>query len=452
MGCGGIGGNYALVVIVVVVVVEDEIDFEPRTDAAAAELSAEQLRFLGEAALLAHRDAGLDGRGAAPQRERLERTLRWVQGHLEAHPDAPVSLVATALRLRVRLEGAGLVEEARALSSANADDAESAWARWALAEALYANGDLPDASPILAELTTTGPEVLRARVAYELATASLVGEQHQAAREAAEAALALAPEWRAPQLVLLDLRLSAGEYQAVREELEALGPPAGEGLDPERQLRLVRALLALEEVDAADHLWLALPEEVRSRDDVRPLGAVYYLSREEPFRAIDAVRALAADDHAHADFITLYADALSQAGRTLEASAQYERAIALDPAHPEALIGFSAVLYRARKYREAKINLDRAEAGLRGRLRPPAVLARLQVMRARVMVEERELTQAATLLRRTVAVEGAPSEGWFYLGEALSRSNSPEARQAYERYLELHPTGPLAVRARRAIR
>jgi hypothetical protein len=67
------------------------------------------------------------------------------------------------------------------------------------------------------------------------------------------------------------------------------------------------------------------------------------------------------------------------------------------------------------------------------------------------MVEERELAQAAVLLRRTVEIPGAPSEGWFYLGEALSRSHSTEARAAYERYLTLHPVGPLAARARRAI-
>jgi predicted Zn-dependent protease len=84
-------------------------------------------------------------------------------------------------------------------------------------------------------------------------------------------------------------------------------------------------------------------------------------------------------------------------------------------------------------------------------VRPPATLARLRVMRARIMVEERELAQAAVLLRRTLEIEGAPSEGWFYLGEALARSNSPESRAAYERYLSLSPVGPLASRARRAI-
>ena len=49
------------------------------------------------------------------------------------------------------------------------------------------------------------------------------------------------------------------------------------------------------------------------------------------------------------------------------------------------------------------------------------------------------------------SLPGAPTEAWFFLGEALWNDNSPAARTAYERYLELVPSGPLAERARRAI-
>jgi 3-oxoacyl-[acyl-carrier protein] reductase len=56
-------------------------------------------------------------------------------------------------------------------------------------------------------------------------------------------------------------------------------------------------------------------------------------------------------------------------------------------------------------------------------------------------------------LRRAASeIEGAPAEAWFYLGEALAGRDSPDARAAYETYLERAPSGPLASRARRAIR
>ena len=58
---------------------------------------------------------------------------------------------------------------------------------------------------------------------------------------------------------------------------------------------------------------------------------------------------------------------------------------------------------------------------------------------------------ARRLLRQSISLPGTPASAWFYLGEALWNDNSPAAREAYEKYLELVPTGHLADRARRAI-
>jgi len=69
----------------------------------------------------------------------------------------------------------------------------------------------------------------------------------------------------------------------------------------------------------------------------------------------------------------------------------------------------------------------------------------------RVHYERGERDAARRLFRQSISLPSAPPGAWFYLGEALSSDNSPAARQAYERYLELVPSGSLSDRARRAI-
>ena len=57
---------------------------------------------------------------------------------------------------------------------------------------------------------------------------------------------------------------------------------------------------------------------------------------------------------------------------------------------------------------------------------------------------------AVAPLREAAAIPGAPAEVWFFLGESLAGYNSPAAREAYGRYLELAPQGTHAAVARRA--
>ncbi len=366
-----------------------------------------------------------------------------------ASPADATMLRATVVRLRAASNATAALADARALAAEFPDDA---LVRWALAEVLLATGERAEADTLLAQLVESGPERMRARAAMQRLWVARLRDDHATASAALDVARALAPDWELVRLRSLDLRLDAGDYRAVLAELSpADGEAAPADEDSELMLRQLRAHVALEQLDASEALWERLPSMVQQRADVQPIAAEYYIARGEPVEAVRALEDLARAEPGDPTLIALYANALYESGQTLVASAQFERAIALDQGHPEALIGFAQVLLRARKYREARINLDRAEAGLRGRVRPPATLAHLRVMRARIMVEERELAQAATLLRRTLEIEGAPSEGWFYLGEALSRSHSTESRAAYERYLALHPAGPLATRARRAI-
>ena len=401
----------------------------------------ESLRLRAEAALL-YATPWWSLSVAAEDRASLDGIAAQLAPAIGAAPADEPALRATAIRVAAARGESDILSVARALAAEHPDDAR---VRWALAEALMAANEAEEADALLAALVDAGPEPMRARAAVQRAWLAAGRGDHATARTALDTARALAPSWELVQLRSMDLRLDAGEYRAVLAEL-------GDAGDSEaRTLRALRAQLGLEQLEASEALWARLSEEARQRPDVQPLAAQYYMTRGEPGDAVRALADLALAEPGDPTLIALYANALYEAGQTLVASAQFERAIALDESHPEALIGFAQVLLRARKYREARINLDRAEAGLRGRVRPPATLARLRVTRARIMVEERELAQAAVLLRRTLEIEGAPSEGWFYLGEALARSNSPESRAAYERYLSLSPVGPLASRARRAI-
>jgi len=152
--------------------------------------------------------------------------------------------------------------------------------------------------------------------------------------------------------------------------------------------------------------------------------------------------------------IALYGDALYAIGDSEGAMAQYERALAIDRTHPEALLGYARVLIRAEKAPEAEGILDRVESALAHRLRPPSLTARLALLRGRAALlgGAGKLEDARAVLRRATVIEGCPPGAWFWLGESLAGDNAPAAREAYQHYLELAPAGPLAARARRAIR
>ncbi|MGB5192566.1 MAG: tetratricopeptide repeat protein [Polyangiales bacterium] len=96
-------------------------------------------------------------------------------------------------------------------------------------------------------------------------------------------------------------------------------------------------------------------------------------------------------------------------------------------------------------------NATRALQHARGVDARPGLEAEAIYQIARVHLYRGELDAARRLFRQSISLPGTPPAAWFYLGEALWTDNSPAAREAYERYLELVPKGHLADRARRAI-
>lgn len=149
--------------------------------------------------------------------------------------------------------------------------------------------------------------------------------------------------------------------------------------------------------------------------------------------------------------LTRRADTLYAEGSTALAASYYRRALDIDPDYAPALIGIGRGILRAERYEEAMSNATRALQLARGVDARPGLEAEAIYQMGRVHLERGERDAARQLLRQAVSMDGVPAEAWFYLGEALASDNSPAARRAYERYLQLVPAGSLADRARRAI-
>ncbi|MGB5810938.1 MAG: tetratricopeptide repeat protein [Polyangiales bacterium] len=168
---------------------------------------------------------------------------------------------------------------------------------------------------------------------------------------------------------------------------------------------------------------------------------------ETPAAVFDAE--IAAGTSANA--MTSRGHALVAQGQPSAAARFYRRALEIDPDYAPALVAMGRSLLRAEKYSEAMRNATRALQFARGVDAEPGLEAEALYQMGRVRHQRGEEDAARQLLRQSTSLPKAPPEAWFYLGESLSRDNSPAARDAYEQYLERRPAGHLSGRARRAI-
>jgi tetratricopeptide (TPR) repeat protein len=158
---------------------------------------------------------------------------------------------------------------------------------------------------------------------------------------------------------------------------------------------------------------------------------------------------LAASTNAAA--LTRRADSLGARAEPASAAQFYRRALEIDPDYAPALVGIGRSLLRAEKYAEVMRNATRALELARGVDARPGLEAEALYQIGRVYHQRGEEDTARRLLRQAISLPRVPGEAWFYLGESLAQDNSPAARDAYEKYLELKPNGHLSERARRAI-
>lgn len=381
--------------------------------------------------------------------ESLSATVEALQGFVEGAEEPSVEMQALLLRARAQTgTSRGMLREAKGLVQDAPGDPDAALA---LAEVALAEGANSDALEALESVTSAAPRDPDGH--YLMGRAKRIAGDAEEAEASFREALELSPSFNDARIELGYLLLDSGKYEEAEENYQALARTGqGRSMAVVARLGRVEALIGLGRVDDATVQFDGLRDAEKELASAQLVAGRLALAKKEPGDAVRALRPLAEGEGATTDVRALYGEALRQAGSGQAAAEIFSSVIETDEGHPEALLGFAEVLLRGDKAREAADHIRTALQSLERRIRPPSVRARALVLKGRVALEQDDENGATESLRAAVDIAGAPPEAHFYLGEALSGRNAPEAREAYERYLELDPEGSLASRARRALR
>jgi Tfp pilus assembly protein PilF len=371
-----------------------------------------------------------------------------------SHPDS-VEGRALQLRLRVKQGATDQLDAARRLAREAPGDPLVAVA---VGEAALAARDGALAVQSLTTLVRAAPDDPEAH--YLLGRARRLAADPDGAEQSFRRAIELGPAMQDARVALGGLLLDRGKYEeadALYQELaRRAGVTAGQASSMLGRLGRVEALLGMGKVaDARVQL-----DGLRAADvdtpAARMVRARLALAENTPGEAVAALRPLVQGDGPKgAELLALYGDALYAAGEVDAAAAQYDAALGVDAGFPEALLGRARVAVRAERGGDAVAYLERMRAALGARIRPPALRARMLTTLGMAKLldrrDRRAPDAAREALRQATAIDGAPPEAFFYLGEATAPVDAAAARAAYQRYLELAPDGELAARARQAL-
>lgn len=379
-------------------------------------------------------------------REPLERAKKELASY-RASPAGKDDLEASSLLMRVDLRLGANVESlmpaARALLARAPD---SAPVQLAFAEASIAAEQPAAAIAALDTALRLAPGSADAHFLRGRAQ-RLLGHENEA-RQSFERAIAIAPNHLEARRALGRILLDGGEYDAALALFrELLGASARSA-----EFGVIEALLgqrALEQ--AAQHLE-QLPEPLKAQDRAELLRARLALARNQPADAATLLGPLVSEDaeSRSAEALVLHAEALMASDRAELAAASFDAALALDPTHPDALIGRALVALRQGRSEPGGL-LERAQTALTLRMRPPRRRAELMMAMGLSQLARNQLDDARAQLGRAVTLPDAPAEAFFWYGEALARSRAQGAREQYARYLELAPNGTYALRAKRGV-
>ncbi|MCA9607753.1 MAG: tetratricopeptide repeat protein, partial [Myxococcales bacterium] len=384
--------------------------------------------------------------------EALTAAAEALDGYVSANEDASVEV--RALRIRIRVQQGGedeMLPVARALYEEAPGDPAAALA---LGETALRARDAASAVEALETVVTASPDDAEGH--YLLGRARRMAADGEGARTAFERAIELTPEHSEAKLALGGLLLDLGDFEAADTLYAGLARSsrvsAGRAVTFAGRLGRVEALMGLGRLDDAQVQLEGIREDERDNATYRVTAARLLLARGQAGAALQQVRPLATAESPGATVLALYGDALLAARQVEPAQEAYAAAVEADSGSPEALLGQADMAVRSERERDAIELLDRVRTTLERRLRPPPLHARMHMLYGRAYLMADRTDQARRELEQAIEVPNAPAEAHFWLGEALSGSNSAEARTHYERYLELAPDGPLASRARRAVR
>ncbi len=381
--------------------------------------------------------------------ESLSATVDALQAFVEGQEEPSIEMQSLLLRARAQTgTSRGMLREAKRLVRDAPGDPDAALA---LAEVALAEGANDDALEALESVTSAAPRDPDGH--YLMGRAKRIHGDAEEAEASFREALELSPSFDDARIELGYLLLDSGKFEEADENYQSLARSGqGRSMAVVARLGRVEALIGLGRLDDASVQFDGLRDSEKELASAQLVAGRLALAKQEPGDAVRALRPLAEGEGATTDVRALYGEALRQAGSGQAAAEVFSSVIEADEGHPEALLGFAEVLLRGDKARDAADHVATALQSLERRIRPPGLRARALVLKGRVALDQDDERGATEALRAAVDIEGAPSEAHFYLGEALSGRNAPEAREAYERYLELDPEGPLASRARRALR
>ena len=384
--------------------------------------------------------------------EALAAAAEALGAFVEGNEDPSVEARALHLTTLARVGGsAEVLAAARALAEEAAGDPNAALA---LGEAALAVGDSRTASEALGRLVQAAPEDAEGH--YLLGRANRMANDAEEAEASFRRAIELAPEHTAAKLELGRLLLDSGMFSAADELYQALasesGVAGGSATALLGRLGRVEALIGLGRLDDAGVQLDGVRSQDRERDSAKVARARLAFAQRRPGEAVAALRPLVAEEGVASRVVVLFADALLAAGEVPAATEQYDRALVIDGALPEAHVGKARVALASGDFADAYAAVDRALGALRTRLRPPSLRAEALTLLGRARLLDRRAPRGAArqALTEAVAIDGAPAEAYFFLGEALRSDGDSGAADAYQRYLQADPDGPFARQAARA--
>ena len=119
------------------------------------------------------------------------------------------------------------------------------------------------------------------------------------------------------------------------------------------------------------------------------------------------------------------------------------------PTHFLARLGRAEIMLRSGKADTSLKLLSEIELTAEANL--PQRKSLVLLTRGRALIELKRFSDARAVLEAASKIGNAPTEVWFYLGEALTSVDAARAKEAYQAYLNRVDSGALAERARKAI-
>ncbi len=320
----------------------------------------------------------------------------------------------------------------------------------ALGETALAIGEVKEATRTFKQIVAIAPK--NADGHYLLGLSLWKSADSEKAEARFRRAIELSPDHRDAHLSLGRLLLDQGRFSEADMFYQALVGSAQNALLG--AVGRAEALIGLRRLKTAEAQLKTLPKTLRNSAAAHAAAARLAIAWGRPFDALTYLAPVVEDSEVTASELTLYGDAARAAGRIGVAARYYKAALRLNRDFPEALFGSAIVALRAGRSDRALAILNRLLKRLNKEIRPPELKAKALAVLGHALVQKVNggtSQEAYRVLQQATAIESAPIEAYFWLGESVAGIRVTDARRAYKHYLEVAPNGRYAERAKRAL-